>query len=219
MKNKLIELDNLKDLVKDDMTVMVSGFMGCGSPHKIIDKLVKLGVKNLTLICNDTAWPGYGVGKMVVTKQFSKIMTSHIGLNPESGRQLNNKETEFQLIPQGTLVERIRTGGAGLGGFLTPTGLGTAVEEGKQIIETNGQNYLLELPLKADVAIIGAHIVDKKGNCYYRGATRNFAPLMAMACETVIVEADNLVEVGEIQHENIVTPHIFVDYIIDGGKN
>lgn len=219
MKNKLIELDDLKSLVKDDMTVMISGFMGCGSPHKIIDKLIELGVKNLTLICNDTGLPDYGVGKMVVKKQFSKVMASHIGLNPESGRQLNNKETEFELVPQGTLVERIRSGGAGLGGFLTPTGFGTIVEEGKQIIEVNGQKYLLELPLRADIALLSAYIVDKKGNSYYRGSARNFAPVMAMACDTVIVEADQVVEVGEIQQEHIMTPHIFIDYIIDGGKN
>ncbi|OOB80461.1 MAG: branched-chain amino acid dehydrogenase [Epulopiscium sp. Nuni2H_MBin003] len=201
------------------MTIMVSGFMGCGTPHKIIDKLVELGVKDLTLICNDTSWTHYGVGKLIVTKQFAKVKTSHIGLNPESIRQLNEKETDFELIPQGTLAERIRSAGAGLGGFLTPTGLGTVVQDGKKIIEVDGKEYLLELPLKADVALISAYMVDKKGNCYYRGSTRNFAPIMAMAADTVIVEADKVVEVGEIQQENVVTPHIFVDYIIDGEKN
>ncbi|WP_010168090.1 3-oxoacid CoA-transferase subunit A [Candidatus Epulonipiscium viviparus] len=216
---KIIEIDELKNLVKDSMTVMVNGFMGCGTPHKVIDKLLELGVKDLTLICNDTALADYGVGKMVTQKRFSKILASHVGLNPETAKQLNANETEVHLIPQGTLVERIRSGGAGLGGFLTPTGLGTVAEEGKQIIEVDGQSYLLELPLRADVALIGAHIVDKKGNCYYRGSTRNFGPVMATAADVVIVEADKIVEVGELTPESIVTPHIFVDYVIDGGAN
>ncbi|OON93496.1 MAG: branched-chain amino acid dehydrogenase [Candidatus Epulonipiscioides saccharophilum] len=215
---KIIELDELKNLIKDSMTIMVSGFMGCGTPHKIIDKLIELGVKDLTLICNDTSLVDFGVGQMVVNKQFSKIMTSHIGLNPESIRQLNNQETEFELIPQGTLAERIRCAGAGLGGFLTPTGLGTVVAQGKEVIKVDTKEFLLELPLRADVALISSHIVDKKGNCFYRGATRNFGPIMATAADLVIVEADKIVEIGDLSPENVVTPHIFVDFIIDGGS-
>lgn len=218
MKNKIINLDNLNELVKDSMTIMVSGFMGCGSPHKIIDKLVELGVKDLTLVCNDTGFVDYGVGKMVVNKQFKKIQTSHIGLNPESIRQLNDKETEFELIPQGTLAERIRSAGAGLGGVLTPTGLGTLVAEGKDTIVIDGNEFLIEKPLKADIALIGASKVDKKGNTYYSGTGRNFAPLMATAADLVIVEADEVVEVGQINQEHVMTPHIFVDYIIDGSE-
>lgn len=217
MKNKIVELDILKDLVKDDMTIMVSGFMGCGSPHKIIDKLVELGAKNLTLVCNDTGFLDYGVGHMVMNKQFAKIQTSHIGLNAEAIRQLNDKETEFELIPQGTLVERIRSAGSGLGGVLTPTGLGTLVEEGKQKVVVDGKEFLLEKPIKADVAIIAASKVDKKGNAYYSGSARNFAPIMATAADVVIVEAEEIVEVGAINPEHVMTPHIFVDYIIDGG--
>lgn len=217
MKNKIICLSNLRDLVKDSMTIMVSGFMGCGSPHKIIDELVKLGVKDLTLICNDTGFVDYGVGKMVVNNQFSKIQATHIGLNPEAIRQLNDKETEFELIPQGTMVERIRSAGAGLGGVLTQTGIGTLVAEGKDIINIDGNEFLLEKPLKADIAIIGASKVDKKGNVYYSGSGRNFAQVMATAADIVIVEADEIVEIGNINPEHVMTPHIFIDYIIDGG--
>lgn len=218
MKNKVINLDNLNELVKDSMTIMVSGFMGCGSPHKIIDKLVELGVKDLTLVCNDTGFVDYGVGKMVVNKQFKKIQTSHIGLNPESIRQLNDKETEFELIPQGTLAERIRSAGAGLGAVVTPTGIGTLVAEGKETIVIDDKEYLIEKPIKADIAIIGASKVDEKGNTYYSGSGRNFGPIMATAADVVIVEADEVVKVGEIDQEHVMTPHIFVDYIIDGGK-
>ena len=218
MKNKLINLDNLNEIVKDSMTIMVSGFMGCGSPHKIIDKLVELGVKDLTLVCNDTGFVDYGVGKMVVNKQFKKIQTSHIGLNPESIRQLNDKETEFELIPQGTLAERIRSAGAGLGAVVTPTGIGTLVAEGKETIVIDDKEYLIEKPIKADIAIIGASKVDEKGNTYYSGSGRNFGPIMATAADVVIVEADEVVKVGEIDQEHVMTPHIFVDYIVDGGK-
>ena len=212
MKNKLIKLENLNEIVKDSMTVMVSGFMGCGSPHKIIDKLVELGVKDLTLVCNDTGFVDYGVGKMVVNKQFKKIQTSHIGLNPEAIRQLNDKETEFELIPQGTLAERIRSAGAGLGAVVTPTGIGTLVAEGKETIVIDDKEYLIEKPIKADIAI------DEKGNTYYSGSGRNFGPIMATAADVVIVEADEVAKVGEIDQEHVMTPHIFVDYIIDGGK-
>ena len=218
MKNKLIKLENLNEIVKDSMTVMVSGFMGCGSPHKIIDKLVELGVKDLTLVCNDTGFVDYGVGKIVVNKQFKKIQTSHIGLNPEAIRQLNDKETEFELIPQGTLAERIRSAGAGLGAVVTPTGIGTLVAEGKETIVIDDKEYLIEKPIKADIAIIGASKVDEKGNTYYSGSGRNFGPIMATAADVVIVEADEVAKVGEIDQEHVMTPHIFVDYIIDGGK-
>ncbi len=217
MKNKIIDINYLENIVKDSMIIMVSGFMGCGSPHKIIDKLVELNVKDLTLICNDTGFIDYGVGKMVVNKQFKKVRTSHIGLNPESIKQLNDKETEFELIPQGTLAEQIRSAGAGLGGVLTQTGLGTIVQEGKKTISIDGKEYILEKPIKADIAIIGASRVDRKGNVYYSGSGRNFGPIMATAADIVIVEADEVVEVGSINQEHVMTPHIFVDYIIDGG--
>ena len=215
---KIVNMEEAISHVQDGMSVMVGGFLGSGSPHKIIDALVEKGVKDLTLICNDTAFVDAGVGKMIVTKQFKKVIVSHIGTNKETGRQMNEKETEVVLVPQGTLAEQVRAGGAGLGGILTPTGVGTLVEEGKQKIEVGGKTYLLELPLRADVALIFGNKVDKKGNIYFEGASRNFNTLMAMAADTVIIEAEEIVEVGSIAPQDVVTPGIFIDYIVGGGK-
>ncbi|MGF7057700.1 acetate CoA-transferase subunit alpha [Brassicibacter mesophilus] len=214
--NKLVSIEQAVDQIKDGMTVMIGGFLGVGNPHKVIDALVAKGVKDLTIIANDTAFPEIGIGKLVVNKQAKKIIASHIGTNPETGRQMNEKETEVVLVPQGTLAEQVRAGGAGLGGFLTPTGIGTVVEEGKQKIEIDGKEYLLELPLKADIALVAGSIVDKKGNVYYSKSTRNFNPLVAMAADVVIVEAEKVVEVGELDPNNVMTPGIFVDYIVRG---
>jgi acetate CoA/acetoacetate CoA-transferase alpha subunit len=214
--NKVISLEEALSHIKDGMTIMVGGFLACGTPCKIIDALAESGIKNLTLICNDTSYPDNGVGKMVINKQFKKIIASHIGTNPETGRQLNEKETDVQLNPQGTLAERIRCGGAGLGGFLTPIGIGTIVEEGKEKITVDGIEYLLEKPLKADVALILGSIVDEKGNVYYNKATKNFNPMMATAADTVIVQAERLVKVGEIDPNDVMTPGLFVDYIVKG---
>ena len=216
--DKHIDINAVADIVKDGMTIMVGGFLGCGSPHKIIDILTKSNVSNLTLICNDTGFSDYGIGKMVVAKQFKKIIVSHIGTNAETGRQLNLGETEVILVPQGTLAEQIRAGGAGLGGVLTQTGLGTIVEEGKSKITIMEKEYLLELPLRADLAIIGGSIVDMQGNVFYNGATRNFNPLMATAADIVIVEAEKIVEIGEIDPSHVITNSIFVDYIVGGEK-
>jgi acetate CoA/acetoacetate CoA-transferase alpha subunit len=218
LMNKIISLEQAADLVKDGMTVMIGGFLGCGSPHKIIDKLVEKGVKDLTVIANDTSTTEYGLGKLIKNKQIKKVITSHIGTNPETGRQMNEKEIEVELVPQGTLVERIRAYGAGLGGVLTPTGLGTIVEEGKEKIIVNGKEYLLELPLKGDIALIAGSKVDKKGNIYYEKTTRNFNPIMATAADIVVVEAKEIVEVGEINPNDVMTPGIFVDYIVGGEK-
>ncbi|QUH18874.1 CoA transferase subunit A [Alkaliphilus sp. B6464] len=215
---KIVSIEEAISHIKDGMTIMVGGFLGSGSPHKIIDALVKKEVKDLTLICNDTAFPDLGVGKMVVGKQFKKIIVSHIGTNQETGRQMNAGETEVVLVPQGTLVEQIRSAGAGLGGFLTPTGVGTLVEEGKQKIEIDGKTYLLELPLKADIAIIFGNKVDKKGNVYYEGAARNFNIVMSMAADTVIIEGETIVDVGQIAPQEVVIPSIFIDYIVRGEK-
>ncbi|TJX67728.1 acetate CoA-transferase subunit alpha [Soehngenia saccharolytica] len=217
--NKLISIDEAVDMIKDGMTIMVGGFLGCGNPHKIIDKLVEKNVKDLTLICNDSSFPDYGVGKLVVNHQIKKLIASHVGTNPETGRQMNAGEMEVVLVPQGTLAEQVRAGGAGLGGILTPTGVGTVIEEGKQKITVDGVEYLLEKPLKADVALIAGQKVDKFGNIVYFGATRNFNTLMATAAETVIVEASEIVEVGDLDPNDVVTPGIFVDYIVDGGAN
>lgn len=212
--NKICSLNECVRYIKPGSSLMVGGFMGVGSPHSIIDTLVKSGIDGLTLICNDTSMVDYGVGRMVVKKQFSRIIASHIGLNKETGRQLMTGETEIELVPQGTLAERIRAGGAGLGGILTPTGVGTVVQEGKQVIELEGRKYLLELPLRADTAIIAGTIVDKSGNVYHAKTTRNFNPLMAMAADTVIVEAEKIVEVGELDPHMVMTPATLVDFIV-----
>lgn len=214
---KVISIEEAVSHIKDGMTIMVGGFLGCGNPHKLIDALVEKGVKDLTLICNDTSFVDYGVGKLIVNKQVKKLIASHVGTNKETGNQMNSGEMEVQLVPQGTLAERIRAAGAGLGGILTPTGIGTVIEEGKQKIEVDGKEYLLELPLKAEVALIAGYKVDKFGNIVYRGATRNFNTIMATAADLVIVETENVVEVGEIDQNDVVTPGLFVDYIVDGG--
>jgi acetate CoA/acetoacetate CoA-transferase alpha subunit len=213
MKNKLISLENAVNIVKDGMTIMVGGFLSNGSPNKIMDALVEKGVKNLTLISNDTSFPELGQGKLVANRQVIKVITSHVGTNPVTGELMNSGEMEVEFSPQGTLAERIRAYGAGLGGVLTPTGLGTSVENGKQKIVVEGKEFLLETPLKADIAFIGASIADKSGNLYYKGNSRNFNPLMAMAADIVIAEVGELVETGEIKPEDVHTSAIFVDYI------
>lgn len=217
--NKIVTIEEAISHIQDGATIMVGGFLGTGSPERLIDALVAKGVKDLTLICNDTAFPDKGVGKLIVTKQFKKVIVSHIGTNPETGRQMIAKELDVNLVPQGTLAEQIRSGGAGLGGFLTPTGVGTIVEEGKEKMIINGQEFLLELPLKADVAIIYGETVDKFGNIVYKGAKRNFNPMMATAAEITIVETDHVVEIGEINPNDVMTPGIFVNYIVNGGTN
>lgn len=214
MVNKIITLEESMDYIKDGMTVMIGGFMGVGTPEHIIDAMIKKNIKDLTIIANDTGYPDRGIGKLIVNKSVKKVIASHIGLNPETGNQMNNNEIDAQLVPQGTLVEQIRCGGAGIGGFLTETGLGTTVEKGKEKIKVEDREYLLELPLRADVAIIGGSIVDKNGNVYYEGSTRNFNPIMATAADVVIVGTEKIVDVGEIKPADVMTPGIFVDYIV-----
>lgn len=216
--SKFISVNEATEHIKDGATLMVGGFLGVGTPHKIVNALVDKGVKDLTLICNDTAFVDKGVGLMVVSKQFKKIIASHIGTNKETGRQLTTGETKVELIPQGTLAERIRAGGSGLGGILTPTGIGTIVEEGKTIIEEDGMKYILEKPLRADVAILHGSVVDKAGNIFHKKTTRNFNPIMALAADVVIVEAEEVVEVGEIDPHLVMTPATLVDYIVEGAK-
>lgn len=218
MKNKpLITALEAAKQVKTGDVVLVGGFLDTGTPNKIVDALVELGTSDLTLVNNDTAFPDRGVGKMVVNKQFSKIITSHIGTNKETGRQMIAGETEVVLTPQGTLAEQVRAGGHGLGGVLTKTGLGTEVENGKQKIEVNGEEYLVEAPIRGNVALIYANKADKFGNMQFHGSTRNFNTLMAMAADVVILEVDELVEIGEIDQDSVHLPGIFVDYIVDGG--
>ena len=215
--DKVVSIDRAVDQIKDGMTIMIGGFLGCGSPHRIIDALVEKGVRDLTLICNDSGFIDGGVGKLVVNKQIKKLIASHVGTNKETGNQMNSGEMEVILVPQGTLAEQVRCGGTGLGGFLTPTGVGTLVEEGKEKIEVDGVEYLLEKPLRADIALIAGDKVDTYGNIVYYGATRNFNNLMASAADITIVEAENILEVGQLNPNHVITPGIFIDYIVDGG--
>lgn len=213
MKNKIISLEEAVKLIKDGMTVMVGGFLSNGSPNKILEAIVEKGVKDLTLISNDTSFPEIGQGKLVASGMVKKVITSHVGTNPITGEFMNQGKIEVEFSPQGTLAERIRAAGAGLGGVLTPTGLGTSVENGKRVINVDRKDYLLETPLKADIAFIGASISDKSGNLFYKGNSKNFNPIMAMAADIVVVEVEELVEIGSIEPENVHTPAIFVDYI------
>ncbi len=212
--NKLIPLNKAMELVHDASTIMINGFMAVKSPETLIDGLIKKGVQDLTIICNDAASVGKGIGKLLSSGQIKKITDSHIGLNPEAGKRMHNGTLDVELVPQGTLAERIRCGGAGLGGVLTPTGIGTAVEEGKQKIVVDEKEYLLELPLRAEIALIKGSVVDKIGNVYFKGTTKNFSLVMAMACDLVIVEAEKLVETGALDPDLIMVPSLFVDHII-----
>lgn len=213
--SKFISIEEAVSKVKDGMTFMVGGFLANGTPNKIVDALAKSGVKNLTLICNDTAYPDKGVGQLIANKQVKKLFVSHIGTNPHTSEQMNSGELEIEFCPQGSLAERVRAGGCGLGGILTQTGMGTIVAEGKQIVNVDGKDYLLEKPLRADIALVGASLGDKAGNLVYRGTSQNFNPLMASAADLVIAEINELVEVGEIAAENVKTPSIMVDFIIE----
>lgn len=207
-----IDIDKAVELIKDGMTIMVGGFLGIGAPQRLIEAIVKAGKKDLTIICNDTSFPETGSGLLVAEGLVKKAIVSHIGTNPASGTKMLANEMEVELVPQGTLIERIRCGGGGLGGVLTQTGLGTIVEEGKDKINVDGVDYLLEKALRADVAIIGASITDKYGNLVFRGTSKNFNPYMAMAADIVIAEISE--EVDLIEPYNVHTPHLFINYII-----
>ena len=212
--NKIVQNEEIVALFKDGMTIMFGGFMGVGTPTSLVSALTNKGVKDLTIIVNDTAFPETGVGPLIVNKQVRKVITSHIGSNPETGRQMIAGETEVQLVPQGTLAEQIRAGGSGLGGILTPTGIGTVVETGKQKLIVNGKEYLLELPLRADIALLKAYKADTAGNLIYRKSARNFNPIMALAADLVIVEVKEIVEVGQLDPDEIMTPGILVDKVV-----
>lgn len=210
---KIISLKDAVALIKDGSTIMIGGFLGCGAPSQIIDALVESGVKDLTVICNDTVYDGIGWSKLIENNQVKEVYASYIGLSKASVQQMNEGKIKINLVPQGSLAEKIRAKGAGLGGVLTPTGIGTIVAEGKEIVTVDGKEYLLEKPLSADFALIGGSIVDEDGNVFYLGTTKNFNPMMAQAADTVIVEAEKLVKVGEIAPEAVHTPSLFVDYI------
>ncbi|WP_264171431.1 CoA transferase subunit A [Clostridium algidicarnis] len=212
--NKVVELEDVKHLFKDGMTIMIGGFLGCGSAHDIIDYIVDLNIKDLTVITNDTCYPGTGVGKLLLNGQIKKLIASYIGGNNDTGRLMNEGKLEAELIPQGTLAEKIRAGGSGLGAVITATGVGTIVEDGKDKLTIDGKEYLIELPLRADMSILRGTIVDESGNIFYRGTTKNFNPVMAMASDIVIVEAEKVVKLGNLDAENVHTPSVLVDYVI-----
>ncbi len=211
---KTISLENAVAMIPNGASLMIGGFMAVGTPERVMDEIVRQGKRDLTVIANDTASPGKGIGKLVRAKLLRKLIASHIGLNPETQQQMNAGEVEVELIPQGTLAERIRCGGYGLGGVLTPTGVGTTVEEGKQRIEVNGKPYLLEAALRADFALIHAFVADYLGNLGYALTARNFNPVMAMAAYTVVACADNIVPIGVIAPDHIMTPARIVDHLI-----
>ena len=211
---KVVEWNEVSLLFRNGMSVMFGGFMGVGTPEGLVAAILEAGVTDLTLIGNDTALPDTGVGPLIAQRRVKRLIASHIGTNPQTGKQMIAGELDVELVPQGTLAERIRCGGAGLGGVLTPTGIGTPVQDGKTVINAGGRDYLLELPLRADVAIIKAQRADRLGNLIYHRSARNFNPLIALAADLVIVEADEIVDVGMIDPDHVVTPGALVDLLV-----
>ncbi|MGH8801098.1 MAG: CoA transferase subunit A [Casimicrobiaceae bacterium] len=211
---KTTSLEDAVSAIPDGARIMVGGFMGVGTPERVIDEVVRQGKRGLTVIGNDTALPGVGVGKLVSAGAVSKVVASHIGLNPETQKKMLAGEIQVELVPQGTLIERIRAAGHGLGGILTPTGVGTVVEEGKQKLTVDGRDYLLETALHADFALVEAFLADYLGNLTYALTARNFNPVIAMAAATVIVDAEHIVPVGMISPDHVMTPCVLVDYLI-----
>ena len=209
-----VPLEQSVSMIADGASLMIGGFLAVGTPERLIDEIVRQNRRNLTVIANDTATPSRGVGKLIAAKLVKKAVVSHIGTNPETQRQMMGGELDVELVPQGTLIERIRAGGFGLGGILTQTGLGTRVEDGKQRIKVDGQDYLLETALRADFALVQAFLADYLGNLSYALTARNFNPMMAMAAATVIVNADNIVPVGVISPDHVATPAPIVDYLV-----
>src|SRR6266516_1492558 len=211
---RTLSLEQSVEMIPDRASLMIGGFMGVGTPERVVDEIVRQGKRDLTVIANDTAMPGKGIGMLVQAKLVRKVIVSHIGLNPETQRQMISGELEVELVPQGSLIERIRAGGHGLGGVLTQTGIGTLAENGKQRIEVDGKSYLIEIALRADVALVQAFIADYLGNLSYALTARNFNPIIAMAADTVIASADNIVPVGVISPDHVITPAPVVDYVV-----
>jgi acetate CoA/acetoacetate CoA-transferase alpha subunit len=214
---KTLGVEEAVALIPDGASLMVGGFMGVGTPERLMDELARQGKRGLTVIANDTAMPGRGIGKLVTANVLARAIVSHIGLNPETQNKMLAGELAVELVPQGTLIERIRAGGFGLGGVLTPTGVGTVAEEGKPKLEIDGRKYLVEVALRADFALLGAFLSDYYGNLTYALTSRNFNPVIAMAADTVIAEAVHIVPVGMIAPDHVVTPAVLVDYVIPNG--
>ena len=213
--HKGIALSAAVERIPDGASLMIGGFMGIGSPHRLIGELVRQGRRSLTVIANDTARPGYGIGRLIDAKLVRNLVVSHIGTNPETQRQMIAGEITVDLVPQGTLAERIRAAGYGLGGVLTATGVGTLVAEGARLIEVAGRQFLLALPIAADFALIGAHRADYLGNLSYALTARNFNPIMAMAATTVVAEAAEIVPVGVMPPDDVITPAGVVDHLVE----
>ncbi len=215
---KIVTAKEAISQIKDGATIMVGGFLSCGAPDKLIDALVEQNVQELTMIANDTSIPGADKGKLIANKQVKKVITTHIGTNPETGRQMTAGELDVELVPMGTLVERIRAKGTGMGGILTPTGVGTILEEDKETMEVDGKRFIFERPIGADFALIYGTKVDKFGNVTFHGTTRNMNTIMATAADTVIIQADELVDA--INPDDVVIPGLFIDYIVlNNGDN
>jgi len=218
MREIVITLSEAVAMIPDGASLMIGGFLGVGSPHRIIAELVRQKRQGITVIANDSARPGTGIGLLIDAKLVRKLIVSHIGTNPETQRQMIAGDIEVELCPQGTLAERIRAAGYGLGGVLTPTGIGTLASEGKRVVEIDGRSFLLELPVRADFALVGARRADYRGNLDYFLTARNFNPVMATAAATVIAEAREIVPIGVIAPDEIVTPHVLVDHVIERGR-
>ena len=214
---RAVSVEEAVALIPAGASVMVGGFMGVGTPERVLDEVVRQQKSGLSLICNDAAVPGRGVGKLFDAALVSRLTASHIGLNPKAQQQMLASQINVDLIPQGTLVERIRAGGCGLGGVLTPTGVGTSVAEGKRLIEVDGKPFLLETALRTQFALVHAFLADHVGNLTYALTARNFNPIMAMAADTVIVTAEHIVPVGVIAPDHVVTPAPLVDYLVTNG--
>ena len=214
---KTVPVKDAVAMIPDGASLMIGGFMAVGSPEGVIDELVRQGKRDLTVIANDTAKPGVGIGKLIDNALVSRVIASHIGLNPETQRQMIAGKITVELIPQGTLIERVRAGGCGLGGVLTPTGVGTLVEKGKQRIEVNGKSYLLETALQADFALVHAFLADYAGNLSYALTARNFNPVIAMAGKTTIVSVEHVVPIGLISPDHVMTPAPLVDFLVMNG--
>lgn len=211
MKSIITAYDAI-NLIPDGASVMIGGFLSCGAPDELIEELVAQDIRNLTMISNDTSFPDADKGKLIVNKQIKKIITSHIGTNPETGKQMHTGELEVELVPMGTLIEKIRAKGAGLGGILTPTGVGTDIEDDKETMDIDGKRFIFEKPISADFALIYGTKVDKFGNVAYYGTTRNLNTIMATAADTVIIQADELVEC--LEPNEVIIPGLFIDYVV-----
>jgi acetate CoA/acetoacetate CoA-transferase alpha subunit len=211
---KIISVKDAVAMIPNGARLMVGGFMGVGTPERLIDEIVRQGKRNLTVIANDTAMPGRGIGKLVTAGLLDMVVASHIGLNPETQQQMIAGKLMVELVPQGTLIERIRAGGFGLGGILTPTGVGTIVEKDKRKVDIDGKDYLIETAIRADFALVQAFLADYTGNLTYALTARNFNPVIAMATDTVIVAAEHIVPVGVIAPDHVATPSPLVDYLV-----